>query len=581
MSRIHRLDPLTVAGIAAGEVIERPASVVKEFVENALDAGATQIRIELEDGGRRLIRVTDNGCGISREDAPLAFERHATSKLQILDDLDHLSTLGFRGEALASMAVVARVRLVTRERDTIAGTAVEAAGGKVVKVEPVGCPEGTSVAVHDLFADLPARRKHLRSARTELARCVEVGAPYGLTREGLLLELRHGGQPLLQVDARTLRDAFGALVGRRVAERAIAFDQTRRHTRIRGLIGRLEDTRSAATHLYLLVNGRPVRAPRLVSAVVEGFGTRLMKDRWPVGVIAVETDPATLDVNIHPTKREVRFEDEGLVRSLLRETVESALSEADLTTQFAFSPQGELVDARLQHAEPTAPAAPGELLTRSEQLIASVVQEAFAEAPAPARRAAPRPRQLRALAQVLGTYIVAEGERGLCLIDQHAASERVHYEALRAAIAKGQGASQQALLSPLPLHLSPSEHRALQENEALFRELGFSFEPLGGTSVAVRTLPVVAGTLQAEGTLHELLDRLSEDRPRKPLGEEAVWLVACHAAIRAGEPLSTGQMQELLDALLRTDAPQTCEHGRPTMVELSAADLERLFKRRG
>jgi len=581
MGRIRRLDPATVAQIAAGEVIERPASAVKELVENALDAGATEIRIELEDGGRALVRVSDNGCGMSAEDAPLAFERHATSKLETIDDLDRLATLGFRGEALASLGAVARVRLVTREGGAPAGTAVEVEGGRVVRVEPIGCPEGTSVTVNDLFASLPARRKHLRSQKTELARCVETAAPYGLVREGLSMALSHNGAEQLRIEARTLRDALGGLVGHRIAERAIAFDETHRHLRIRGLIGRLEDTRGAPTHLHTLVNGRPVRSPRLNAAVAEAFGTRLMRDRWPIGVVAIETDPATLDVNIHPTKREVRFEDESLVRTLLRETIDRALSGVDLTTQFAFTPAGELMAAQRSASAPSAAPGPEQLLTHPEQVIASVVREAFAEAPQVQRPSPPPPRQLRALAQVLGTYIVAEGERGLCLVDQHAASERVRYEALRAAISTGQGAAQQALLSPLPLHLSPSEYRALREHEEQLRELGFGFEPLGGSSVAVRSLPVVAGALQAEGALRELLDRLVAESPRRPLGEEAVWLVACHSAIRAGDPLSPSQMQELLDALLRTDHPQTCEHGRPTMVELSAADLERLFKRRG
>ncbi len=562
LGRIRVLDDLTVNKIAAGEVVERPASVVKELVENALDSGADSVHVSVVDGGRRSISVRDDGCGMSPDDAVAAFARHATSKISEVDDLRDLTSYGFRGEALASIASVAKVVLRTREHGADEGTEVEVWGGKTVAQRPVGCPPGTEVVVADLFYNVPARRKSVRSRATELAHCKGVVVDFILCRPGISFSFSSDDElDLVHSSAEDMNGSLAAAFGDQVAGGMLHGEADGDGVRAEAFLGRLEHTRSSPADLRMFVNDRPVRGPRLVSAVVKGYGSRLMKDRYPVGVLRLFVDPAVLDVNVHPTKREVRFDRESVVLDAVARCVESALKGPDLTFRYDLTRFSESF-------EPKSPEAAAGHAAAAQ----SVLQ--VQDSPAQDHRATIVP-----LAQIMNTYILAESRGSLLLIDQHAASERVVYESVLAAIRSGREISQR-LLTPMVLRLTTSEAKALEENRDLVERAGFSVEPFGGDSYTVRSIPTVLGVAQGEGALRNMLGELAQMPSHRRLGLDVIWRVACHTAIRAGETLSNAQMRQLVSDLLRTESPYTCEHGRPTMIVLSPEDLEKLFKRR-
>ncbi len=560
--RVRVLDEATVNKIAAGEVVERPASVVKELVENSLDSGAGSVHVAVGDGGRAYISVRDDGSGMSVEDAVAAFGRHATSKISAVEDLQRLSTYGFRGEALSSVASVSRVVLRTREHGAREGTEVSVSAGKIGQVRPVGCPPGTEVRVEDLFHNVPARRKSVKSRATELAHCRDVVVGFMLCRPGMSfsfssdesLELVHSSAEGM---GGSLSVAFGDVVAGGMLQGGADGDGIRAES----FMGRLEHTRSSPVDLRLFVNDRPVRSPRLVSAIVKGYGSRLMKDRYPVGVLRVFVDPAVVDVNVHPTKREVRFDDEPAVMAVVQGCVASALEESDLTFRYDLTKFA-------QSFEPRAPEAGGGQTPSAQSVLQ--VEESGVEG----RHATVVP-----LAQIMDTYILAESQGNLLLIDQHAASERVVYESVLSAMRSGKEVSQR-LLTPLVVRLTSSEAKALEENRGLVEKAGFAVEPFGGDAYSLRSIPTVLGVAQGEAALRNIIGELAQMPSHRRVGLDVIWRVACHTAIRAGETLSNAQMRQLVSDLLRTESPYTCEHGRPTMVVLSPADLERLFKRR-
>jgi len=562
-SRIRLLDDETVNKIAAGEVIERPASVVKELVENSLDAGASSVWVSVDGGGKSLVSVRDDGVGMSREDVEAAFQRHATSKLSAIDDLQSLKSYGFRGEALSSIAAVSSVTVRTRERGAREGTEARVVGGRVGQISSIGCPEGTEVVVEDLFSNLPARRKALKSDAVELGHCRETVMSYMLCRpdRSYLFEANRVPE-FSHVPAEGVGGALAVAFGSKAADAMLHSVLETEGLRAESHLSRLEHTRGSGSDIRIFVNDRPVKSPRIVSAIVEGYGSRLMKDRYPLGMVRVFVDPARVDVNVHPTKREVRFADDGAVAEVVKECVRSSFERSDLSfkydlTHFAgrFEPS------------PGSAGIPG---IGTVQMILEVDDGAGSTKPS---------TPIAPLAQIMNTYILAEGQGGLLLIDQHAASERVVYEKLLRAADSGKEISQW-LVSPAVLDLTPVERRVLEESGESLARLGFVLEPFGGGSYALRSVPTVLGVAQGEPALRNILDDLARTAPEKRLGLEVIWRVACHTAIRAGEPLSNAQMRELISSLLKTENPYTCEHGRPTMIVLTPADLEKLFKRR-
>ena len=562
-SRIRLLDDATVNKIAAGEVVERPASVIKELVENALDADASSITVTVEEGGKKLISVRDDGIGMSTEDAGKAFERHATSKISGIDDLQRLVSYGFRGEALSSIAAVSMVTLRTREHEAAGGIEVVVNGGRIENVTPVGCPPGTEIVVEDLFQHMPARRKSLKSKSIELAHCREVMVNYMLCRPGLAFSFRSDGDiEMVHVPAEGMRGSLVAAFGPKVAENMMSGDAEADGIRVEAHLGRLEHTRSSLSDLKLFVNDRPVKSQKLASAVVEAYGSKLMKDRYPVGTVRIFIDSSEVDVNVHPSKREVRFDDEAKVAGVVRSCVEKALGDSDLSFKYDLTKFSEAFEP-----------APG----TTKQGTAVGIQSTI---PTEEKRPGSEGKSLIVpLAQLMNTYILAESGGNLLLIDQHAASERIVYETVLKAIQTGKEISQR-LLTPMVIHLSASERKVLEENRETLDGAGFVIEPFGKGSYALRSIPTVLGVAQGESAFRNILGDLGRMAPSKKVGLDVIWRVACHTAIRAGEPLSENQMRSLVSELLRTESPYTCEHGRPTMVGLSPVDLEKLFKRR-
>lgn len=565
MGKIAVLDDDTIDKIAAGEVIERPASVVKELVENALDSGATSIYVSVDEGGRHSIVVRDDGCGMSKEDAVAAFTRHATSKIRTIDDLERVASFGFRGEALSSVAAVARVRMRTREHGTSEGTEVSIAGGRSESVRTAGCPPGTDVSVEDLFFNVPARRKSLRSKGVELAHCREVVVSYTLCRPGTSFTFSSDGKvDMVHSSAEGMNGSLVAAFGPKAGTDMLHGKSDSDGLRVEVHLARLEHTRSSPSDLKVFVNDRPVRSQRIVSSVVKAFGSKLMKDRYPLGVVKVSVDGPELDVNVHPTKREVRFDDEQRVAAAVESAVSASIEGPDLSFRYDLT----------RFAETFVPGKemPSVQVASGVQSTLSVERTATQETARPHHAIVP-------LAQIMDTYILAESGGNLLLIDQHAAAERVVYEGILRAAETGKEVSQR-LLTPLVLSLTPTETRVLEENKELLLQAGFAAEPFGGESYALRSIPTVLGVAQGETAFRAVLGDLAHTAPQKRLGLEVIWRVACHTATRAGQTLSMNQMRQLVTDLMAAESPWTCEHGRPTMIALTPVDLERLFKRR-
>ena len=563
MGRVRLLDDATVNKIAAGEVVERPASVVKELVENALDAGATSVVVSVWDGGRSIISVRDDGSGMPRDDAQAAFARHATSKISSIDDLDALTSYGFRGEALSSIASVSKVVLRTREHGADGGTEVRVTAGKVESVANVGAAPGTEITVEEMFFNIPARRKSLKGKAVELAHCREVMVDCMLCRPGLSFTFRSDDKvDIVHSPAEGMNGSLASAFGPKVAENMLSGSSEGQGIRAEANLARLEHTHSSSTNLHLFVNDRPVRGPKVVSAVVHAFGSKLMKDRYPMGVLRLFVDPSSVDVNVHPAKREVRFEDDRLVAEVVESCVQNAIAGPDLSFRYDLTKFASSFQTRDGISDERQVQAVQETLRTVEQDGAATGHPLIVP-----------------LAQIMNTYILAESGGNLLLIDQHAASERIVYERVLRSMESGKEVSQR-LLTPLVITLTSSEASVLEENRDALGKAGFVSEPFGGGSHALRSIPTVLGVAQGESAFRNLLGDLARMAPEKKLGLEVIWRVACHTAIRAGESLSGGQMRQLVHELVQTESPYTCEHGRPTMIVLSPADLERLFKRR-
>ena len=580
---IRLLPPEIANKIAAGEVVERPASVVKELVENALDAGATEVQIETREGGRRLIRVADNGSGIPAREAELAFARHATSKIASVEDLAAIRTLGFRGEALASIAAVSRVSLLTRAAEDEVGTFLRVEGGQVTLREGRASPRGTTVTVENLFYNVPARLKFLKADATESAHIANVvmryaiafpEARFSLVRDGRLTFQSPGSGRLLDV----LAKVFGADTATRLLPVDPADDPglpPDAAVRVHGYIGEPSLNRSDRDGMMFFVNRRWVQDRSLAYAVIQAYQTMLPTGRFPMAIILLEMDPAEVDVNVHPTKSEVRFRSPSLVFAETQRAVRRTL--------IARAPVPEM-----QVGQPTVSADSGsaERFRTLSQLgleaqrtgdTEAVRAPVFAvpERPDPAARRLP---PLRVLGQLAQMYIIAEGPDGLYLIDQHAAHERVMYDRLMAQKAADRVAVQQ-LLQPMPVELTPLQMSTLEETLGELAALGFDIEPFGGETCLVRAVPPDVAASDIPTVLRDTLNELGQEPPPPVQGHRVTAVVACHAAIRAGKILTPEEMRALVEQLEQSDLPRTCPHGRPTVLHLSMSLLTREFGR--
>jgi len=639
MGHIRLLPEHIASQVAAGEVVERPASVVKELVENSLDAGASHIEIITQRGGISLIRVVDDGHGMNRDDALMCLERNATSKIRTAEDLAAIHTLGFRGEAIPSIASVSRFRLATREREALSGTEVIVNGGKLVSVNDCGEPPGTSIEVRSLFSNVPARRKFLRTENTEFSHLEQVVRTQAIAHESVRFTLVRGERTVFQLPAATsLQERIGGLAGMDLAERLLEVDPFEHAgVTVRGYIGPPGMGRSDRKQMWTFINGRPVEAAMITRALREGYHTALMKGQYPVAFLFLETDPSTVDVNVHPAKREVRFRDGysvrdaivGAVQRTLRERMTRPVAGVGLTGTKRPSPgtgqsvhveQPDLLPRSEQQtlrrdwlersetgrASPRAapsPPVPDPVPHSGESpptggpdspapAPTQTPSQSTDESPAPLTGpdpAVPPPPDSRPKASdyrllgVLGKlYVLLESAEGLVLMDQHAAHERVLFEELRTRM-EAEDVPSQGLLAPLMVELSPRDFDLVSRNTETLTRLGFSAEPFGGHTLKIDALPAFFRSDDPESFLHDVIDelRVASDRMSKMrLGEDMVATTVCRQAVKANDPLHDEELQQLLADLLDCDMPYCCPHGRPTLIQISYAELDRKFGRR-
>ncbi|MDC3333038.1 DNA mismatch repair endonuclease MutL [bacterium] len=601
MSRIHLLSPRLANQIAAGEVVERPASVIKELVENSLDAGASRIDIDVESGGVKLMRVRDNGGGIDQEDMPLALSRHATSKIIELEDLEAVASLGFRGEALASISSVSRLTMLSNTEETGAGWKAESSGRDMqVDVSPAPHPKGTTVEVRDLFFNTPARRKFLRTENTEFKHLEEVIKRQSLARFDAGFHLNHNGRAIHSLkpcDSQIERERRVASVcGPAFMESALHIDTEVPGLRLWGWVALPTFSRSQADLQHFFVNGRVIRDKLVTHAIRQAYRDVLFHGRHPAFVLYLELDPATVDVNVHPTKHEVRFRDSRTVHDFLFRSLHRLLEDVRPADQLAptvlQSPSstvggvqsGEFVaQETMSLAQPTiypsysSSTTPGQV---REQLqgVRSLYSANYAAMP---DDDSPIPPLGYALAQLKGIYILAENEQGLVLVDTHAAHERIVYERMKTS-REGEGIQSQPILVPESIAVSQREADCADEQTVLFASLGIGLERAGPETLIIRELPIILQQSDAEQLVRDVLADLLEygnsDRIQAHINE-LLGTMACHGSVRANRKLTLPEMNALLRDMEATERSGQCNHGRPTWTQLSLSELDKLFLR--
>ncbi|HEX3722319.1 MAG TPA: DNA mismatch repair endonuclease MutL, partial [Nitrolancea sp.] len=572
--------------ISAGEVIERPASVVKELVENALDAHARSLVIDIAAGGKELIRVRDDGDGIPPAELTRAVERHTTSKLQSFEDLKRLTSFGFRGEALASVAAVSDLQILSRTADGRAGWQLRSEFGRRSEPTQIAAAQGTSITARDLFANVPARRKFLRQDATEAGYIQRVIGAYALAFPEIRFELNIDGKPVMVTDGSgDLASAAVGVFGATVAAQMVPLDELvetgeneEAGVKIGGLIGLPSVTRGNRQQLILLVNRRWIENRSVAFALEQSYHTLVMVGRYPIAVVNITVPPDRVDVNVHPTKREVRFTDERIVFSSLQRAARGTLMQHTPVQSIPLmidSPlSSDTVQRRMALANP-------ERLRSAPPLFASDSSEPQLTDDRVRTPAADEPDipMLRVLGQVSSTYIIAEGPDGMYLVDQHAAHERILLEKVLKLFARGSAESQQ-LLEPLVIDLSPELLATAESADEELRQLGFELQPFGQGSVALRSIPAIMARKDPTKTVTAILDEIGRGGRGTSRFEAVAMTTACHSAIRAGQTLSLGEMRELLAQLEGCTAPRACAHGRPTILHLSQDELERQFSRR-
>lgn len=591
VSRIKRLPEHVIDRIAAGEVVERPASVVKELLENSLDAEARDIRIHLRNGGKSSIVVDDDGHGMSAEEARLSVARHATSKLRSSDDLERITTFGFRGEALSSIAAVS-VFQVRTQCEGFAGTELALRGGELETEREIAGPRGTRIQVDRLFFNVPARRKFLRADATEFAHIVRLITRTALARPETRFRLEHGGQTVLDTpSAADLAERLAQIFGRERAGKMIPFELESDGLKAHGFAGRPVDGLPRRDSQHVFVNNRIVSDRVLQHAINAAYGETMPRGRYPALVLFLDADPQIVDVNVHPQKSEVRFSASQQVHETTRQAIRSALQGAEVIPKLSeLRPEpgdgpaspGGIGDATLAYLQrhPDAPAT-GSSWSAAEPRSSPIAR--------PATPLIDRPRlqdddsAAMPLGQYLESYIVAQDREGILLVDQHAAHERVLFEKYLAD-AEGDAVETQTLMFPQTVELSPDELALLMSELDEFRRLGFRIEPFGGTTVRVQAIPAIAGGSEPAELIRELLGQAGSatnaTRDTQELRRRLITSAACHAAIKVNYPLSRAAMQRLLDDLFRVENPSTCPHGRPALFRLSLDEIERAFRRR-
>ena len=554
---IKVLTPEVVSKIAAGEVIERPASVVKELVENSLDAGASEINVETRGGGVELIRVSDNGTGIPASELELAFHRYATSKIADLVDLEDISSLGFRGEALPSIAAVAEVEILTRASLESIGSYINLRKGEIVARESRPRQQGTTVVIRRLFCYLPARLKFLKSAATENSHIAYLVNQYALAfpevRFSLITDKRNN---LSTQGDGSLRNAVSQIYGLEFAQRMLGVEEESAFARVNGLVSPPSLNRTNRSYLTFFVNRRWIHSPLLTRAAEEAYHGLLMEGRHPVVILNLALPGRELDINVHPTKAQVKFHHEQVMFVTIKKAIREALSKASMAKPIAM------------------PAMAGAYQQRSFTMVSD--KEPTFTAPLPTLSLP----ILRVIGQLSNTYIIAEGPEGLYLIDQHAAHERILYERVLAQWSR-QEVEVQGLLEPITIELNPREEEILRANKDMLAQFGFDIEPFGDKSYLIRTIPALATRANLDEVMSAVLSDLDSKDEVTSWEQKIAQSLACHSAIRAGQQLSNEEMLALIRQLEQANQPRTCPHGRPTMIQLTSYQLEKEFGRAG
>jgi DNA mismatch repair protein MutL len=598
MAKIRILPDILVSKIAAGEVVERPASVVKELVENSLDAGASSIKIELRSGGKRFISVSDDGHGMSRDDALMSLERHATSKIKSIDDLFSLGTLGFRGEALPSIASVSRFKLLTRRKDDISGTSIIIDGGKIRKVEDAGCPFGTTIEVKNLFFNTPPRLKFLKKNETELIRTIEFIQREAISNYNVGIEVKNDDRLVFKFEPKeTIFERLKDIVNTKEI-----FDMNFESggVRIHGFMSSPLSNRTNTQKLYTYVNSRPVKDRFITRIIMDSYGRLLPSGKFPQGALFIEIESSEVDVNVHPTKHEIRFRNQSHIGNIIKQSIGNMLSSAPWmlgygeTVQqreqsFYDQKQGYNIPGGLSNTgqqqspiynEPLAPVYtheknfedtyssfnPGESVTPTEQLFKNPGYFS----------------SMKILGQVGALYIVCENENGIILIDQHAAHERVNYEKFKNGYLESGKIQKQDLLIPEIIEVSPREIKLFEKFQTELDELGFNSELFGDSAIRVISVPAIIESVKPSDVIIDLLSELEEFNEGKSLADKfdlIIATMACHGSVRANQSLNNDMIYALLQSLDRAAFPHSCPHGRPVARQVTYPELEKMFGR--
>ncbi|HUS76241.1 MAG TPA: DNA mismatch repair endonuclease MutL [Methanothrix sp.] len=573
MAKIRLLDDDTINKIAAGEVIERPASVVKELVENSIDAGAGKVLIEVADGGKSFIRITDDGCGIDSQDLPLAFQKHATSKISEAKDLENIATLGFRGEALASIASVSgSVEVKTKTKGSLSGTYLRLEDGKITETKEIGTPVGTTITVWNLFYNVPARRKHLKGVEAELVHISDIVTELAIIHYDVSFELFSGKRTIFKsIRSSSWDDVLFRLFGLKTLKGMARLEAQGQGWSLAGVVGDPLAVRSNPDRIFIFVNGRAVSSRALQAALREAYRNIIPMGKSPVAVVSLKIDPQLVDVNVHPAKREIRLLHEGEIGSALTSAAARALEE---------------------HARSASMERPGEVAREVEEdegavsparqaTIAESCEQSTLPLEMPLAKVQQQRPSLKILGQIKELYIVAESEEGLVLIDQHAAAERIRFELLQERYSSKK--IRQELVQPISLELSPSEKIMMNSWQETLQDIGFEILPFGGNSYTVRAVPALGRRLESAEAVHDILRDLftsGKVSPNSTNKDEILKLLACKGSIKSGKELNYAEIKRLVEKLYLCNNPLTCPHGRPVMVTIDKNQLERLFARR-
>ena len=610
MSVIKLLDKDTINKIAAGEVIERPASVVKELLENAIDSGATQITLEIKDGGISLIRVTDNGCGIAKDDIKCAFLRHATSKIRSSEDLLSVLSLGFRGEALASIAAVSRTELITKTTDTITGVRYAIEGGEEIAFEDIGAPNGTTIIIRDLFYNTPARKKFLKSASTEGSHVAELIEKLSLSHPEISIRFINNNQTKFQTSGNnSLRDIIYNIYGKEIASSLLPINEEGSLLKLSGYIGKPEISRGNRNLEICFINGRYIKSNIIYKAIENGYGNHMMQHQFPLAILSYDINTELVDVNVHPTKQEVRFSDSNYIYDFTLKAIEKTLANSLLVKNISLDNAAKakiVVSSELSRERSPEPFEVSRNIIKNESDTEKdfkktedinskprldikydtenkpdniTIKEQLSLADEYIKP--DKSQNFTIIGQVFNTYWIVQYNNSMYIIDQHAAHEKVLYERYIKLI-KNSTVNSQYINPPIVLSLTDSELNLTLNFKNEFKALGFEIDEFGDREIVVRSIPLILPSINKEELLKEMIGELSEDTGLSSDMshlQDRVATMACKAAVKGGSRLSNKEIVNLIDEMLNLDNPFNCPHGRPTIIEITKAELERKFKR--